>query len=315
MAFLLPMVTAFVIVFLLVPVIRHFALRFRFVDIPTKRKAHRQPIPLMGGLALYMGCMVPMLLFNGWTAQSFVILTGGTALFAIGLTDDWFKTKGWEFPVAPRILIYLLISTVPLWVGISIEGISHYAHNAMLFFPYWLSAVSTILWVFALINMVNFIDGADGLASGVVTISALTLFVIALIKHQRDPGVMAAILAGTCLAFLAYNFYPAKIFMGDAGALFLGYVLAITALDGAFKRATLLSLLVPVLAVGVPVLDTVIVFSRRLLRGQGLHHADRLHTHHALMKWGLSQTQTVVFLYLAAGLFSLGSIVLVLLSR
>ncbi|WJH35747.1 undecaprenyl/decaprenyl-phosphate alpha-N-acetylglucosaminyl 1-phosphate transferase [Paenibacillus sp. CC-CFT747] len=170
-----------------------------------------------------------------------------------------------------------------------------------------------MLWVFALTNMINFIDGIDGLASGIVTISSATLLVVSAWKHQMEPGLLAAILVGVCIGFLGYNFHPAKIFMGDAGAVFLGYTLAVVAVNGAFKSATVISIFVPVLALSVPIMDTGFVFLRRLLRGTGIHRADKLHTHHTLMSWGLTQPQTVSFLYLIAISFSLLSVILLLL--
>jgi UDP-GlcNAc:undecaprenyl-phosphate GlcNAc-1-phosphate transferase len=160
--------------------------------------------------------------------------------------------------------------------------------------------------------MINFIDGVDGLASGIVTISSFTLLIAAIFKEQHGTAILAAALAGACLAFLAFNFYPARIFMGDAGAVFLGYTLAVLAVDGSFKSATMISTLVPVFAIGVPIMDSVIVMTRRLWSGKGLHRADKLHTHHTLMSWGLTQTQTVSFLYLIGMLFSLLSIILLL---
>ena len=146
--------------------------------------------------------------------------------------------------------------------------------------------------------MINFIDGVDGLAAGVSMISSLTLCVTALLRHQTETALLSLIIFGACAAFLAYNFYPARIFMGDAGAAFLGYTLALIAVEGAFKSATLITIFIPLLALGVPILDTVIVMTRRLVEGKGLHKADKLHTHHVLMRWGLSQIQTVSFLYL-----------------
>jgi UDP-GlcNAc:undecaprenyl-phosphate GlcNAc-1-phosphate transferase len=166
--------------------------------------------------------------------------------------------------------------------------------------------------VFAITNMLNFIDGVDGLAAGIATISSLTLFVIALLKGEPNTALLAVVIVGACGAFLTYNFYPARIFMGDAGATFLGYTMAIIAIDGAFKSATFVSILVPLLALGLPIMDTVIVFARRFMEGRGLHRADKLHTHHSLMKWGLTQTQTVSFLYLVSVLFSLLSIIVLL---
>ncbi|GIP40287.1 undecaprenyl-phosphate alpha-N-acetylglucosaminyl 1-phosphate transferase [Paenibacillus sp. J31TS4] len=310
-----PLAASFLAVLVLVPIIRKAALRLRFVDLPTKRKAHQAPVPLMGGLAIYLGFMAVLFAREGWTSFTAALATGGTLLLLTGLLDDYYKSKGREFPVWPRLLVYLIASTVPLWYGIGIEGITNPYGQGMLFFPVWLVWLSTAAWVFGITNMINFIDGVDGLAAGITAISSITLMIISLWKDQPDSAVVAAILAGACLAFLLYNFHPAKIFMGDAGAIFLGYTLALVAIHGAFKSATFLSVLVPLLALGVPIMDTVIVFARRFKEHKGLHRADKLHTHHALMKWGLTQTQTVSFLYLIGALFSLLSLLVLLVNR
>jgi UDP-GlcNAc:undecaprenyl-phosphate GlcNAc-1-phosphate transferase len=292
----------------LVPFARRLAIISGFVDRPSQRKIHAKPIPLLGGAAIFIGTIFLMLWFDGMTDRTKTLLTGGAMLVIIGLTDDWFKSKGKEFAVWPRLIVYILVSSVPLWYNIEIIGVSRWFAGGMYFFPEWLVVAATMLWVFSLTNMMNFIDGVDGLASGIASISSLTLFVASLLRGQEGTAVMAAILAGACIAFLVFNFHPAKIFLGDAGATFLGFALAVTAVDGAFK-----TLLVPVLALGVPIMDTIIVFSRRFIEKKGLHKADKLHTHHSLMKWGLTQTQTVSFLYLIGGVFSLLSIIALLL--
>jgi UDP-GlcNAc:undecaprenyl-phosphate GlcNAc-1-phosphate transferase len=309
---IIPFLTSFILVLGLVPFIRYIALRLSFVDRPTGRKIHSRPIPLMGGVAIYLGCSVSLMLFDGFSNRFITLMTGGTALLIIGLVDDWYKTQGREFPVWPRLLVYIAASAVPVWQGIEITGISKVGGEGMYIFPVGVSMIATMAWVFGITNMINFIDGVDGLASGIVMISASTLLVAAMLAGEEGTAIMAAVVVGACLAFLIFNFYPARIFMGDAGAVFLGYVLAVLAIDGTLKRATFVSLAVPVLAIGVPILDTVIVFGRRLLSGKGLHRADKLHTHHTLMKWGLTQTQTVSFLYLVGVLFSLLSIIVVL---
>ncbi|RAP74842.1 MraY family glycosyltransferase [Paenibacillus montanisoli] len=310
MKYVLAALLCFGIVVVLVPILRIFAIRMGFVDKPSARKIHRRPIPLMGGAALYIGIVIALFVFLGATPLSMTISIGGFLLVVIGLMDDAAKAGGVEFPVWPRVLVYLAAAVLPLFFGIRIEGLS--SLHGMILFPAWLEMISSIIWVFALINMINFIDGVDGLASGVATFSSLTLFVTALLKNQPSTALLAVILVGACLAFLIYNFYPARIFMGDAGAAFLGYALAVTAVDGAFKSATLVTVAVPLLALGVPILDTAVVMLRRLLSGKGLHRADKLHTHHVLMRWGLTQIQTVSFIYLIAALFSLLSIVLLL---
>ncbi|WP_239616467.1 MraY family glycosyltransferase [Cohnella mopanensis] len=315
MVYLYAMAFAFALVIVLVPIVRKIALRIGFVDRPTRRKIHAEPVPLSGGVAIFAGVIITSFLFMGHHALFSSLMLGGSILVVIGLLDDAYKAKSKEFPVWPRLLAYIAVAYIPVWQGISIQGVSSPSSASMIIFSPTIAALFTVVWVFALINMLNFIDGIDGLASGVCAISSLTLFAASLIFNHTDTALIAVVLAGTCMAFLAYNFHPARIFMGDAGATFLGYTLAVTAIDGTLKGATLLSLSVPMLALGVPILDTVIVFSRRLIEGKGLHHADNLHTHHSLMKWGLTQVQTVSFLYLIAAVFSLLSIVVLLALR
>ncbi|MCL6458241.1 MAG: undecaprenyl/decaprenyl-phosphate alpha-N-acetylglucosaminyl 1-phosphate transferase [Gorillibacterium sp.] len=309
----IPLFTGAGIVLLLVPIIRRVAISLAFVDLPGSRKIHSQPVPLMGGLAIYFGVIIPMLLFGGWSAQTKTVLVGGTILVLTGLLDDWWKTKGKDFPVWPRLIIYLVAASVPLWFGIEIIGVM--GLQKIFYFPQLLAWFVTVVWVFAISNMINFIDGVDGLASGIVTIASAALFIAALWQKQVEPGILAAIMCGVCISFLVFNFYPAKIFMGDAGAIFLGYTIAVLSVNGSFKSATVLSILVPILALGVPILDTTVVFMRRLMRGGGLHKADKLHTHHILMRWGLTQAQTVAFMYLIEIAFTLLAVIVLLSFR
>jgi len=265
----------------------------------------------MGGVAMYAGCAALLLMLLGSTPLTGTILIGGAVLVAVGLVDDAYKSRGKEFPVWPRVIAYAFVSTIPLWFGIDIAGI-RIGGDRMWMLPDLGKAAATMVWVFALINMMNFIDGVDGLAAGIAFLSALTLLVVALLKGQPSTAIAAAVIAGAALGFLAHNFYPAKIFMGDAGSTFLGYALAVIAVDGTLKSAAALSVFVPLLALGVPIMDTAIVFTRRLLAGKGLHCADKMHTHHSLLHWGLTQRQTVSFLYLVGAVFSLLSILLLL---
>ncbi|OMF25672.1 undecaprenyl-phosphate alpha-N-acetylglucosaminyl 1-phosphate transferase [Paenibacillus sp. FSL H8-0548] len=303
---------SFAIVFASVPPLRMLALHLGFVDRPNHRKIHNEPIPLMGGAAIFVGCVITMFIFIGFTPLTWTIVTGGTVLVIIGLIDDGTKAKGKDFPVWPRLILYIATASIPSMFHISIAGITNPVTNQFIWFPDWFSWLTTMLWVFGLINMINFIDGVDGLASGVCTLSALTLLTLALIKGQSSTAILAVIVAGVSFGFLVHNFYPARIFMGDAGATFLGFTLAVIAVAGTSKRATFISLLVPLLALGLPIFDTAYVMLRRLISGKSLHRADKLHTHHILMKWGLSQVQTVSFLYLIAALFALLSIILLL---
>jgi UDP-GlcNAc:undecaprenyl-phosphate GlcNAc-1-phosphate transferase len=311
----IPMLVSFGIAFITIPFWRKAALAWGFVDQPGARKIHVVPIPLLGGIAIYLGCVITIVSFDGWSNRSITMAIGGGLLVIVGLVDDWYKSQKKNFAVWPRVVAYGVAAGIPPLLGIQITGMTSWfqpENPGMIFFDPWFSWLVTMLWIFSLINMVNFIDGVDGLASGIVAIASITLFIIAMMKGTMGPGLLAASIAGACIAFWVYNVYPAKMFMGDAGATFLGFGLAVVTIDGAFKSAAVVSLLPPIIALGVPLLDTGIVMTRRMLQGSGLHRADKLHTHHTLMKWGLSQAQTVSFLYLIGVIFSLLSIVAVL---
>jgi UDP-GlcNAc:undecaprenyl-phosphate GlcNAc-1-phosphate transferase len=308
-------VSAFGIVFCLIPPLRRAAFRYGFVDRPSPRKIHAEAVPLLGGVALYVGILAVMLTFMGFTRMTSAVALGATVLLIVGLLDDRAKGSGREFPVWPRVLVYAAAACIPVVFGIRIAGITHWQGSGMVMFPAWLAVLATALWVFGLMNMINFIDGVDGLAAGITLISASTLFVVALMTGRTGSAMVAIILVGVCSAFLLYNFYPAQIFMGDSGAVVLGYVIAVVSIEGALKSATFVSVGVSVLALGVPILDTAFVMVRRLLENKGLHRADKLHTHHSLMKWGLTQTQTVSFLYLVGGVFSLLAVIVLLAFR
>ena len=312
--YLLPCLVSFVAAAALMPAARTIALRIGFVDRPTGRKIHAAPVPLLGGPVIFLAIAAPLWMFAGAGPLTLAVTFGGLFLMAMGLIDDHAKTKSAEFPVWPRAAVYLAASAVPVLFGIRIVGISSLS-GGMHLFPGWFACLATMLWVFGLMNMINFIDGVDGLAAGIAAISSLTLFFVAVLKGQEDSALLAAIMVGAAVAFLLYNFHPANIFMGDAGAIFLGYTLAVLSIDGALKGATIASVGVSVLAFGVPILDTLVVFARRIAEKKGLHRADQLHAHHSLMKWGLTQTQTASFLYLVGGLFSLLSILVFLLFR
>ncbi|CAM4471936.1 MraY family glycosyltransferase [Paenibacillus tarimensis] len=308
----LAVITSFSIVYASVPFMKKIALHHGIVDRPGIRKIHSLPVPLLGGTAIYVGIIISLWLLTGESALTEAITIGGLLIVAIGLLDDITKSRGADFPVWPRIIVYTTASIVPVILDIRVLGLTNPGPGGMFIFPYWLSAAATVLWVFALINMINFIDGVDGLAAGVSMISSFTLFVAAFVKGNLDTAVLALIVFGACAAFLTYNFYPARIFMGDAGAAFLGYTLAVTAVQGTFKGTTFITTFIPFLALGVPIMDTFVVMLRRAMEGKGLHKADKLHTHHVLMRWGLTQIQTVSFMYLVAIVFSLLSIVVLL---
>lgn len=313
--YIVSFLSAFGLVYFSVPFIRKFALRVGFVDQPNHRKIHTTPVPLLGGLSIYFGFVVTAGLFGRAGNTFWGIAIGGLVIFAIGVLDDYYKTHGKDLHAWPKFITQIMASLILVGFGVRIAGVNLPFHHGMFSFPLWLSAVTTILWVVAITNMINFLDGVDGLAAGLSGISAMTLFFIALLKGQPSMAVFAVVLMGSAIGFLRHNFYPARIFMGDAGATFLGFVLAAIAVNGAFKSATLVSLAVPVLALGVPILDTIWVIVRRFRDNRPIYVADKGHTFHLLMKSGMNQIQTVTFLYLLGICFSLASIVVLLAVR
>lgn len=313
--YIVSFVVAFAIVYVSIPYIRRLALRLRFVDKPNPRKIHTEPIPLLGGLGIYFSFVITSAIFGVARHTFWGVTIGGLIIFAVGVIDDFYKTRGKDFKAWPKFIMQILAALILVLFGIQIAGVNMPFHHGFYSFPVWLSWLTTILWVVAITNMVNFLDGVDGLAAGLSAISAMTLFFIALLKGQFPMAVFAVILMGAALGFLKHNFHPARIFMGDAGATFLGFVLAAIAVDGAFKSATLVSLVVPVLALGVPILDTIWVITRRFRENRPIYVADKGHTFHMLMKSGMSQIQTVAFLYLLGICFSLASIVVLLVAH
>jgi len=320
----LTLIVSFALVYLSMPLLRAVAMKTGFVDRPNARKLHKDPIPVLGGAGLYFGFLITiflMELFFGELDETFFGITiGGTMLFLTGLIDDYFKTQGKDFPAWPKFLMQIAAAVVLCVFGVKVNSMT----IPWLDLPYysfadhgmeWLSYVVTIIWVVAITNMLNFLDGVDGLAAGIASISSTTLLFVALIAGNDAVPFYAVALIGACLAFLRHNFHPARIFMGDAGALFLGFTLAAMSITGAFKGATFVSVIVPVLALGVPIFDTLYVFTRRIKERRPLHQADKNHTFHTLMKSGLNQVQTVSFMYLLGICFSLASIVVLLVNR
>ncbi|MCL6600488.1 MAG: undecaprenyl/decaprenyl-phosphate alpha-N-acetylglucosaminyl 1-phosphate transferase [Alicyclobacillus macrosporangiidus] len=311
---------AFAVSWLLVPPLRRVALRWRFVDLPNARKVHKQPLPLLGGAAILAGFLAASLagsLRLGHVPRVYWgMLAGSVLLFTIGLVDDYYKTRGRDFPASPRFVTQLIAAAVVAGCGGTVRGFSMpFGHPHFVQFPAFISILVTLVWIVGVINVFNFLDGLDGLAAGIASISAGTLLFIAIIKGDAASALWAAALTGAALGFLRHNFYPARIIMGDAGSTLLGFLLASIAVIGAFKSATVVSIFVPVLALGVPILDGLRVVIRRALEGRPVYKPDKTHGHHRLLSSGFSQVQAVTFMYLLSACFSLASMILVLLQR
>lgn len=308
---------SFLIVYFLIPPLGRLAFRLDFVDKPradVERKLHRKPIPLTASYAIFVGFFVSYLLFTrDFSMQTGAIFLGGILLLAIGTIDDWFKTKGKDFPALPKLIVQVSAAVLVFASGITFNGFVNPFSGDYVLLPMWLQFILTILWIFGVTTVINFSDGLDGLAGGLSAISAVTLFIVALTKGQTTSAMLSITLIGVTLAYLRYNKPPAKVFMGDAGATFLGFMLAVIALDGAFKQATVLSLFIPVLALGVPIFDNLFVVIKRFVQGKAIYQADASQVHYRLLRAGLNHKQTVMFLYLISTCLGLSSIILLLI--
>ncbi len=307
---------AFLCVYFLIPPLRRFAVAIGFVDKPNERKIHKDPVPHLASIGIFTGFIAAFLILSdGMSKRNTGFLAGAVLVLAIGIVDDWYKTHGKDFPALPKFIVQVAAAIIAYFSGFVFTGFTNpFDNNAYLMLPVWLQFILTVTWIFGVITVINFSDGLDGLAGSLSTISAMTLFIVALTKGQTKSALMSIILVGVAVGYLKYNKPPARIYMGDAGACFMGYVLGVIALDGAFKQATVLSLFVPILALGVPIFDNIFVVIKRFLNGKPFYKADRSQIHYRLLLTGLSPKQVVTFLCLINVCLSLTSIIIVLLN-
>ncbi|GIP42335.1 undecaprenyl-phosphate alpha-N-acetylglucosaminyl 1-phosphate transferase [Paenibacillus sp. J45TS6] len=310
------LILSIAIVVFLIPPLGRLALRIDFVDKPREdeeRKLHKKPIPLTASYAIFIGFFITYLLFSGeYTWQTGALFLGGLLLLIIGTVDDWFKTKGKDFPALPKMVVQMSAAVIAYFAGIRFSGFYNPFSEEYISLPVWLQFTLTILWIFGVTTVINFSDGMDGLAGGLSAISGTTLFIVALTMGQGNSAMLAIVLVGVTIGYLKFNKPPARVFMGDAGATFLGFILAVIALDGAFKQATVLSILIPILALGVPIFDNLFVVIKRFLDGKAIYQADASQAHYRLLRAGLSHKQVVAVLCLVSVCLCLSSIILML---
>ncbi len=283
------------------PYIARWAARNGICDYPSSRRVHMDCIPRAGGIALFISFIVSYLfsllvlsaqetvsIFN---RELIFFLLGGVSIFSLGLWDDvkglspWIKFVG-------QSGVGLLV-----WIGgINVELLSVTLHSGVSL-PSWLSALITVFWVVLLINAINLIDGLDGLAAGICLFVSITLLLLCFSAGNLVLVIGFSALAGSCLGFLRYNFNPASIFMGDCGSYLLGYLLAALTIQGAMKSHATVALLIPIIALGVPLLDTLLAPVRRFVLGKKMFRPDQSHIHHLLLKLGYSQRRVVMIIY------------------
>jgi UDP-GlcNAc:undecaprenyl-phosphate GlcNAc-1-phosphate transferase len=283
---------ALIIVVLLTPAVGGMARMLGVVDRPGEgRRAHTRAVPRLGGLALFFGIFVPALAFLDLTREMRGLLLGAAVATTVGAIDDFRGLRWWE-----KLGGQVVAASIAVGFGIWIQRFT-FPIIGVHQLPAAVGMPLTVLGIVAIMNMVNFLDGLDGLAAGVCGISAATFAVIALDLGRWNVAILAAIVFGATLGFLRHNFYPARIFMGDSGALLLGFILAGISVQGLLKTASLFSLFLPLAVLAVPIVDTSFVVAKRIKHGLPVYEGDRFHLHHRFLDIGYSQRKAVLTIY------------------
>lgn len=309
---------AFVVAFVATPFVRKLAIKIGAIDIPTDdRRMHKNPVPRMGGLAIFIGIMVAIVYsiissqieYNGIIFDDRIVgyILGASIIVIMGICDDRKPMKA-----IYKLIIQIIAACVAVGFGVTIGQIANPFEEGTYFHLGMLEIPLTILWIVGITNAINFIDGLDGLATGITCISSAALLFIFLITGQSFEAIfMSAVMVGATMGFLPFNFNPAKIFMGDTGSNFLGFSLAIISILGLAKTYTIISVLVPIIVLGIPIFDTGFAIIRRIINKQSPMEPDKQHIHHKLIAAGLTTRQAVFVLYALCALLGLLAIVLV----
>jgi UDP-GlcNAc:undecaprenyl-phosphate/decaprenyl-phosphate GlcNAc-1-phosphate transferase len=297
-------ILALAIVVLLTPAVGGMARLLGAVDRPEARRLNRSPVPRLGGLALFFGIFVPALAFLDLSGETRGLLLGAAVATTVGAVDDFRGLRWWE-----KLTGQFAAATIPVGFGVWVHSFT-FPVLGIHDLPAWVGMPLSVLWIVAIMNMVNFLDGLDGLAAGVSAISAFTFTLIALSlpRPQVGAAILSAIVLGAALGFLRHNFYPARIFMGDSGALLLGFVLAVIPLQGLLKTASIVTLFFPLLVLAVPIIDTSFVVLRRLKYGESVFAADQTHLHYRFLRRGFSHRRAAVTIWAWCGTLALAAL-------
>ena len=300
---------AAVLSYFFTPPVKNFAHKVGAIDVPKDaRRMHKKPIPRLGGLAIYGGFLCSILIFGQLDETMLCVLLGAAIIVALGIFDDVLalgaKLKFVVQIVAAAIPVCIGDLQIGLFTNLNPLSDTPFVHLGILAVP------ATIIWIVGITNAVNLIDGLDGLAVGVSSIAAITMLAVALLTGNMPIAITMAALAGACIGFMPYNLNPAKIFMGDTGSTFLGYILATVSIMGLFKFYAVISFAVPFLILGLPIFDTANAIIRRVAAGRSPMSPDRGHVHHKLIDMGFNQKQAVAILYAISATLGLTAVVL-----
>ncbi|MFC0525400.1 glycosyltransferase family 4 protein [Pontibacillus salicampi] len=296
------LILCFIASILITPFVKKLAIKIGATDKPNQRKVHQKLMPRLGGLAIFLSFIIGMLFFFPDSQYTLPLIIGSTIIIITGVLDDMRE-------LSPKVKMagQLAAAIVVVLGGVEVEFINLPFGEGKLEFGMF-SVPITILWIVGITNAINLIDGLDGLAAGVSSIALLTVSGMAITMGNTFVVMAGFITLGSTLGFLIYNFYPAKIFMGDTGALFLGYIISVLSLLG-FKNVTLFSFVIPVIILGVPISDTIFAIVRRFVHKKPLSSPDKSHLHHNLLRLGYSHPETVLMIYAMASLFSLAAVI------
>ncbi|MFH1369236.1 MAG: MraY family glycosyltransferase [Elusimicrobiota bacterium] len=312
------------------PVSIFLARKLDVLDYPRARKVHRQPLPRWGGIGIYFGFMIAISLlvflmpsfkellgFNTGELmrQLTGIIVGATIVFILGLFDDRKPIRA-----VTKLLMQIIAAYVAMDYGVRISGLALPFSGGFYQLPIIMGQILTVFWIIGFMNTINLADGLDGMAAGIVAIASATFFVVALLQGDTKlvllsqqltfAAVLAAALTGACLGFLVFNFHPAKLFMGDSGALFLGFMLAAISTIGTLKSTAVMAIVIPIVVVALPILDVALSMFRRLRKGTSMMQPDKEHIHHRLLQYGWTHREVVLLIYIFTLILSIGSILL-----
>ena len=305
-------VVALIMTYVATPLSIKLAFKIGALDIPKdSRRMHKKPIPRIGGIAIVYGFFISVCCFSSFMIDGTLntpllgILIGSFMISVLGFLDD-LKPK----PALLKFIVQIVAAAIPVLMGVRVIAVANPINGLLFRIPEWISIGGSILFIVGVTNAVNLIDGLDGLAAGVSTIAAVALLSILIMQHYANATILivAAALAGACFGFLPFNFNPAKTFMGDTGATFLGFILACISIQGPFK--TYVAFVLPFIILGLPIFDTLFAIVRRLIKGQGIMTPDRGHLHHRLIDMGFSHRSAVIILYGLSAILSISAIVM-----
>lgn len=311
MKYVLLFLLATIISFATTPLVRKLAIKVNAIDVPKdERRVHKIPIPRLGGLSIYLSFIICTLLMFGFQKNVIGLLIGGSLIVVMGIYDDIKPLKAIYKLIIQIISAFILIMyEVKInMITLPFDSTGNYVELTYLSIPI------TIIWVVGITNAFNLIDGLDGLACGICFISCLTLFGVSFIGFRYTAMILTLILSGACLGFLPFNINPAKIFLGDTGSQFLGFILAAISIEGAIKSTTAVVVAVPILALGLPIYDTLFAMVRRKINKRPIMEADKGHFHHKLLEKGFTQRQVVFIMYFLSAILGVSSIVAMLVN-